>query len=129
MAFKAKGPTAGHLLQGLAVMLHCNKAGCLTTVHVPGVDKIMADLASRPAKAQTMFRATTFLSDTNFCSLFNTAFLLSNNQAWILEEVPPWLKLCIFKTLCGKQLALQWWTGPSALLLESVDGALQALPQ
>jgi hypothetical protein len=27
MASKAKGPTAGCLLQGLAVMLHCNKAG------------------------------------------------------------------------------------------------------
>ncbi len=102
MASKAKGPTAGHLLQGLAVMLHCNKAGQLTTMHVPGVDNVMADVASRPAKAQTMFQATTPLSDTNFCSLFNTAFPLPNNQAWILKEVPPWLKLCVFKALRGK---------------------------
>jgi hypothetical protein len=116
MASKAKGPTAGHLLQGLAVMLHCNKAGRLTTVHVPGVDNVMADVVSHPAKAQKMFRAATPLSDTDFCSLFNTAFLLPINQAWILEEVPPWLKLCVFETLCGKQLALQWWTGPNAIV-------------
>jgi hypothetical protein len=97
-------------------MLHCNKAGGLTTVHVLGVDNVMADVASRPAKAQTMFCAATPLSDTDFCLLFNTAFPLPNNQAWILKEVPPWLKLCIFETLHGKQLALQWWTGPSVTI-------------
>ncbi len=102
MASKAKGPTAGRLLQGLAVMLHCNKAGRLTTVHVPGVDNVIADVASCPAKAQTMFQAATPLSDTNFCLPFNTAFMLPNNQAWILKEVPPWLKLCVFETLRGK---------------------------
>jgi hypothetical protein len=107
MASKAKGPTAGRLLRGLAVMLHCNKAGRLTTVHMPRVDNVMADVASCPAKAQKMFRAATPLSDTDFCFSFNTAFPLPNNQAWILKEVPPWLKLCIFETLRGKQLALQ----------------------
>ncbi len=96
------------------MMLHCNKAGQLTMVHVPGVDNVMADVASRPAKAQKMFRAATTLSDTEFCSLFDTAFPLPNNQAWTLAEVPPWLKLCVFKTLRGKGLALQRWTGPSA---------------
>ncbi len=86
------------------------------TVHVPGVDNVMADVASHPAKVQMMFRAATPLSDTNFCLLFNTAFPLPNNQAWILKEVPPWLKLCVFKTLHGKRLALQRWTGPSATI-------------
>ncbi len=38
MASKAKGPMASCLLRGLAVMLHCNKAGRLTTVHLPGMD-------------------------------------------------------------------------------------------
>jgi hypothetical protein len=114
MASKAQGPTAGRLLQGLAMMLHCNKAGRLTTVHMPGVDNVMADVASRPAKAQKMFRAATTLSDTEFCSSFDTAFPLPNNQAWTLAKVPPWLKLCVFETLHGKQLALQRWTGPSA---------------
>jgi hypothetical protein len=33
------------------MMLHCNKAGQLTTVHVPGVDNVMADVASRPEKS------------------------------------------------------------------------------
>jgi hypothetical protein len=74
----------------------------------------MADVASRPAKAQKMFRAATPLSDTDFCLSFDTAFLLPNDHAWTLAEVPPWLKLCVFKTLRGKQLALQRWTGPSA---------------
>ncbi len=74
MASKAKGPMAGRLLRGLVVMLHCNKAGQLTTVHVPGVDNVMADVASCPAKAQKMSCATTSLSDTNFCSSFNTTF-------------------------------------------------------
>ncbi len=46
MASKAQGPTAGRLLRGLAMMLHCNKAGRLTMVHVPGVDNVMADVAS-----------------------------------------------------------------------------------
>ncbi len=95
------------------MMLHCNKAGRLTTVHVPGVDNVMGDVASCPEKAQKMFWAATTLSDTEFCLLFDTAFPLPNNQAWTLTEVPPWLKLCIFETLRGKRLALQWWTGPS----------------
>ncbi len=114
MASKAKGSMADCLLQGLAVMLHCNKAGRLTTVHVPGMDNVMADVASCPAKVQRMFRAVTPLSNVNFCLSFDTAFPLPNNQAWTLAEVPPWLKLCVFETLHGKQLALQWWTGPNA---------------
>jgi len=114
MASKAKGPTAGRLLRGLAVMLHGNKAGRLTTVHVPGVDNVMADVASRPAKAQKMFRAETPLSDTDFRSSFDIAFPLPDNQAWTLAEVPQWMKLCVFETLRGKRLALQRWTGPSA---------------
>jgi hypothetical protein len=88
MASKAKGPMAGCLLRGLAVMLHCNKAGRLTKVHVPRVDNVMVDVASRPAKAQTMFCATTPLSDTNFCLLFNTTFPLPNGQDLTLAEVP-----------------------------------------
>jgi hypothetical protein len=95
-------------------MLHCNKAGRLTTVHVSGMDNVMADVASRPAKAQRMFWAITPLSNADFCLSFDTAFSLPNNQAWTLAEVPPWLKLCFFETLRGKQLALQWWTGPNA---------------
>jgi hypothetical protein len=72
------------------------------TVHVPGVDNVMAEMASCPAKAQMMFQAATPLSDTDFCLLFNTAFPLPNNQAWILKEVPPWLRWCVFETLHGK---------------------------
>jgi hypothetical protein len=85
-------------------------------VHVPGGDNVMADVASRPAKVQRMFRAVTPLSKADFCLSFDIAFLLPNNQAWTLTEVPPWLKLCIFETLHGKQLALQWWTGPNATI-------------
>ncbi len=85
-------------------------------VHVPGVDNFMADVASRPAKAQKMFQAATPLSDTEFCSSFDIAFPLPNNQAWTLAKVPPWLKLCVFETLRGKQLALQQWTGLSATI-------------
>ena len=46
MASKSKSPTARRLLRGLAFMLYCVHAGCLTTVHVPSVDKIMSDIAS-----------------------------------------------------------------------------------
>jgi hypothetical protein len=88
MASKAKGPTAGHLLRGLAVMLHCNEAGRLTTVHVPGMDNVMADVASHPAKAQKMSCAATPLSDTEFCLSFDTTFPLPNGQDWTLAEVP-----------------------------------------
>jgi hypothetical protein len=116
MASKAIGPTAGHLLRGLAVMLHCNEAGQLKTVYVPGVDNVMADMASHSAKAQKMFCAATPLSDTDFCVLFDTTFPLPNGQDWTLAEVPPWLKLCVFETLHGKQLTLQQWTGPNAII-------------
>jgi hypothetical protein len=34
MASKSQSPTAGRLLQGLALMLYCCHAGCLTTAHV-----------------------------------------------------------------------------------------------
>jgi len=51
MASKSRSPTAGRLLRGLAFMLYCHNAGRLTTVHVPGKDNIMADIASHPSKA------------------------------------------------------------------------------
>ncbi len=107
---------AGRLLRGLAAMLYCNKVGGLTTVHVPRVDNAMVDVVSRPAKAQKMSCAATPLSDTDFCLSFDTTFLLLKGQDWMLEEVPPWLKLCVFETLRGKQLALQQWTGPNAII-------------
>jgi hypothetical protein len=55
MASKSKSPIAGRLLRGLAFMLYCAQAGRLTTVHVPGVENVMADIASRPSKAQQLF--------------------------------------------------------------------------
>jgi hypothetical protein len=50
MASRAKTPTAGRLLRGLTFMLHCSHMGRFTTVHVPGMDNVMANIASRPAK-------------------------------------------------------------------------------
>jgi hypothetical protein len=94
-------------------MLHSNMAGLLATVHVPGVDNVLADVASCPAKAQKMFLSETPMSDTDFCSSFDIAFPLPDNQAWTLAEVPQWMKLCVFETLRGKRLDLRWWTGPS----------------
>ena len=115
MASKSKSPTAGRLLRGLAFMLYCAQAGRLTTVHVPGVENVMADIASRPSKAQQMFRSTSALSDTNFCASFDTAFPLPNDQQWTLATVPDWLKYNVFETLRGKRLALQLWTNPSGI--------------
>jgi hypothetical protein len=74
-------------------MLHSNKAGRLTTVHVPGVDNVLAYVASHPEKAQKMFLSETPMSDTVFCLSFDIAFLLPDNQAWTLAEVPQWKKL------------------------------------
>jgi hypothetical protein len=113
MASKSKSPTAGRLLRDLAFMLYCCHAGRLTTVHMPGVENVMADIASRPYKAQTLFCASSQLSNTNFLSMFNTAFPLPNAQVWTLAIVPQWLKSNVFKTLCGKQLELGQWTGLS----------------
>ena len=95
-------------------MLHSNMAGLLATVHVPGVDNVLADVASCPAKAQKMFLSETPMSDTDFCLSFDIAFPLPDNQAWTLAEVPQWMKLCVFETLRGKRLDLRRWTGPSA---------------
>ncbi len=55
MASKSKSPTNGCLLQGLTFMLYCACVGRLTTVHVPGVENIMANIASCPLKAQKFF--------------------------------------------------------------------------
>jgi hypothetical protein len=74
----------------------------------------MADIASRPSKAQTFFRATTpVLSDHDFLSSFNVLFPLPDQQAWGLAQVPPWLKSNVFKTLRGKQLDPRLWMGPN----------------
>ncbi len=113
MASKSNSPTAGRLLQGLANMLFANHAGRLTTTHVRRVENIMADIASRPTKAQKLFCADAPLSDTDFSLLFDTAFPLPNNQLWTLTDIPKWLKFNIFETLRGKQLALRQWMGPS----------------
>ncbi len=115
MASKSKSPTAGRLLRGLAFMLYCAQAGRLTTVHVPGVENVMANIASRPSKAQQLFRSTSALSDTNFHSSFDTAFPLPDNQQWTLATVPSWLRFNVFETLRGKRLALQLWTDPSGI--------------
>jgi hypothetical protein len=29
-------------------------------------------------------------------------FPLPDQQKWEFAEIPPWLRLCIFETLCGK---------------------------
>ncbi len=91
MASKSKSPTAGRLLRGLAFMLYCAQSGRLTTVHVPGVENVMADIASHPSKAQQLFRSASALSDTHFRSSFDTTFPLPDNQQWTLATVPNWL--------------------------------------
>ncbi len=74
----------------------------------------MADIASRPSKANAMFRSEgPVLSDPELISSFNTTFPLPNQQEWQLAMVPPWLKLNVFETLRGRRLDLQQWTGPS----------------
>ncbi len=69
-------------------MLYCAQAGRLTTVHVPGEENVMADIASRLSKAKQLFCSTSALSDINFCSSFDTVFPLPNNQQWMLAAVP-----------------------------------------
>jgi hypothetical protein len=113
MASKAKGPTAGCLLRGLAVMLHCNKAGRLSTVHIKGDDNVMANVASCPAKAQKLFCTSIPLSDLDFLASFDTMFPLPYHQKWEFAKIPLWLRLCIFETLRGKQLELRQWMGPN----------------
>ena len=114
MASKAKTPTAGRLLRGLAFMLHWQHAGRLTTVHVPGTDNVMADIASRPSKALALFHASTALTDTAFCSEFDSLFPLPDDQLWALAQTPRWVRSNVYETLRGKRLQLPLWTGPNA---------------
>ncbi len=114
MASKAKTPTAGRLLHRLALMLHYKEAGRLTTIHVPGTDNVLADIASRPAKAQTLFVAPTPISDNDFCTAFDSHFPLPDNLQWTLAVVPPWLRSNVCGTLRGCQLPLLQWMGPNA---------------
>jgi hypothetical protein len=116
MASKSLSPMAGRLLRGLAFMLHSYHAGRLTTatVHVPGQDNIMADIASRPSKAHDLFRCNTpTLSDPDFVTAFDRTFPLPLQELWTLAMVPPWLKSNIFETLRGQRLDLRRWMAPS----------------
>jgi hypothetical protein len=115
IASKSKSPTSGRLLRDLAFMLYCAQVGRLTTVHVPGVENVMANIASRPSKAQQTFRSTSALSDINSRSSFDTTFPLPDNQQWTLATVPNWLKYNVFETLRGKRLALQLWMNPNGI--------------
>ena len=114
MASKAKTPTAGRLLRGLAYMLHCQHTRRLTTVHVLGTDNVMTDIALRPSKAMSIFCESSVLSDTGFCSAFDSAFPLPDDQPWALAFTPPWVKSNVFETLHGKRLKLPRWMGPNA---------------
>ena len=58
MASRSMYPKAGRLLRGLAYMLHTSHTGQIITIHVPGDENVMADVASRPAKALAMFAPT-----------------------------------------------------------------------
>jgi hypothetical protein len=115
MASRAKTPTARWLLRGLAFMLHCSHAGRLTTVHVPGTDNVMANIASHPAKSQILFHMPSALSDSEFSSAFDTTYPLPDNHLWTLAATPPWVKCNVFEMLHGKQLALRPWTCPSMI--------------
>jgi hypothetical protein len=110
MASKATTPTAGRLFCGLAFMLHCHHADPLIAVHVPGTDNVMADIASRPTKAQKLFHCPTALTNSAFCSAFDAAFPLPDDQQWTLASSPPWVRFKVFKTLRGKQLGAKYWT-------------------
>jgi hypothetical protein len=96
-------------------MLYCTQAGHLMTVHLPGIENVMANIASHPSKAQQLFCSTSALSDIDFRLSFDTVFPLPDNQWWTLAAVPRWLRFNIFETLHGKQLALQQWTDPSGI--------------
>ncbi len=113
MASKAKSPTAGHLLHGLAFMLYFARAGRLMTVHVPGVKNVMANIVSSPSKAQKLFCSAYALTDLDFCSSFNPMLPLPSNQLWTLAAVPQWLRFNVFEMLRGKRLDLQQWMGPT----------------
>ena len=107
MASRSIFPTAGRLLRGLAYLLHMGHTGQVITIHVPGEENVMADVASVPAKALAMFApGKTHLSDDKFCSSFNIPFPLPNNQERKQATVPEWLKSNVFKTLRRKQLDL-----------------------
>ena len=62
-------------------MLYCAQAGRLTTVHVPGVENVMADIASRLSKASQLFQTTSAQSDIDFCLSFDSAFKTARQPA------------------------------------------------
>ena len=55
MASRSIFPTAGRLLRGLSYMLYTSHVGQVITLHVPGEENKMADVASHPEKALAMF--------------------------------------------------------------------------
>ncbi len=129
MASKSRSPMAGHLLCGLAFMLYCHHAGRLTTVHIPGKDNIMADIASHPSKAHALFPVEHLVSsDHEFVSAFDTTFPLPQQQAWQLAMVPLRLKSNIFETLRGSNWNCDSGRCCARLLLGRMGRALQALP-
>ena len=69
-ASKSRSPTAGRLLHGFAFMLYCHHAGRLTTIHVPGKEKIMVDMHQVPPRHMHC------LNQSNQSYLIMTSFLL-----------------------------------------------------
>jgi hypothetical protein len=61
----------------------------------------MANIALRPAIAQNLFHMPSPLSDSKFCSAFDTTYPLPDNQLWTLKATPQWVKYNVFKMLCG----------------------------
>jgi hypothetical protein len=105
-------------------MLHCYRAGWLTTVHVKGDDNVMADIASRPAKAQKLFCAATPLFDRDFLASFDTTFPLPDEQKWEFAEIPPWLNYASSKHCVGGDWHCNSGWDQTRALLAGVDDAL-----
>jgi hypothetical protein len=130
MALKSLSPIAGRLLRGLAFLLHSYHSGWLTTMHVPGKDNIMADIALRPSKAHALFCCQTpTLSDPDFTLAFDRAFPLPTQQRWRLAMVPIWLKSNVFEMLRGKQLDLRQWTAPHGPATGKLGSSIAGSPR
>jgi hypothetical protein len=78
MADRSNGPTAGHLLRGLAAIQRATQAGPYTVASVAGKKNQMADVASRSFHIS---------DDQCFLTFFDASFPLPQQQSWRIVQL------------------------------------------
>jgi hypothetical protein len=115
MATRSASPIAFRLLKGLAMRQRLTRSAPPAVFHVAGVDNILADVASRPMQGvATHFHLfennPSAMCPNEFLTLFNSKYLLPQEQPWTSVQPHSDLWSSVISTLRGQKLPLRQWT-------------------